>query len=118
MATTGTQEWVAAACTLPTVERPLRQAEFDVLFRRGVRSSTRTSTTRLELVILGELEATARDLAERESSCCSFFRYGFHPSTDGLVMSVGVPNDHVDVLDALQARIFAVVGIHTVHGDV
>jgi hypothetical protein len=26
--------------------------------------------------------------------------------------------DHVEVLDALQARIFAVVGRKTVHGDV
>jgi hypothetical protein len=110
--------WVPAACTLPTAAQPLRLAEFDVFFRAAVRRSTRTSPTRLDLVIVGDFEATARDLAERETSCCSFFRFDFHPAEGGLVMSIGVPNDHVDVLDALQARIVAVLGVKTVHGDV
>jgi hypothetical protein len=118
MATTGTRDWVPAACTLPTVEQPVRLAEFDVFFRGAVRRSIRTSATRLDLMIVGEFEATARDLAERETSCCSFFRFDFHPAEDGLVMSVAVPIDHVDVLDALQARIFTVAGGKTVHGDV
>lgn len=104
MATTGTQDWVPAACTLPTVEQPLRQAEFDAFFRGAVRQSIRTSTTRLDLLIPAQFEATARDLAERETNCCSFFRFDFHPTADGLVMSIGVPIDHVDVLDSLQAR--------------
>jgi hypothetical protein len=117
MARNGTQDWVPAACTLPTIGQPLRLAEFDVFFRAAVRRSIRTSTTRLDLVILGEFEATARDLAERETSCCSFFRFDFHPVADGLVMSIGVPLDHVDVLDALQARIITVLGVKTVRGD-
>ena len=111
-------DWVPAACTLPTVEQPLRLAEFDEFFRAAVQRSIRTSTTRLDLVIVGEFEATARDLAERESSCCSFFRFNFHPAADDLVMSIGVPKDHVDVLDALHARINTVLGLTTVHGDV
>ncbi|PXX03238.1 hypothetical protein [Mycolicibacterium moriokaense] len=118
MATTGTQDWVPAACTLPTVEQPLRVAEFGVFFRAAVRRSIRTSTTRLDLVILREFEATARDLAERETSCCSFFRFEFHPAADDLVMSVGVPKDHIDVLDALHFRITTAVGVKTVNGDV
>ena len=118
MATTGTEDWVPAACTLPTAQQPLRLAEFDVFFRTAVRRSIRTSTARLGLVILGAFEATARDLAERETSCCSFFRFDFHPVADGLLMSIGVPLDHVDVLDALQARIVTVLGVKTVHGDV
>jgi len=113
-----TDDWVSAACTLPTVEQPLRLAEFDAFFRAAVRQSIRTSTTRLDLVILGEFEATARDLAARESSCCSFFCFDFHPAADDLVMSIGVPKDHVDVLDALHARISTVLGVQTVHGDV
>jgi hypothetical protein len=118
MAITGTQDWVPAACTLPTIEQPLRLAEFEVLFRGAVRRSIRTSATRLSLVILGEFEATARDLAERETGCCSFFRFDFHSAAEGAVMSIGVPIDHVDVLDALQARIFTVAGVKTVHRDV
>ena len=118
MATTGTEDWVPAACTLPTVQQPLRLAEFDVFFRTAVRRWIRTSTTRLDLVILREGEATARHLAELETRCCSFFRFDFHPAADGLVMSIGVPDSHVDVLDALQARISTVLGVKTVNGDV
>jgi hypothetical protein len=119
MATKSTaDDWVSAACTLPTVERPLRLAEFDEFFRAAVRRSIRTSTTRLDLMIVRESEATARDLAERETSCCSFFRFDFDPAPDGLMVRIGVPEGHVDVLDALQARISAVVGAQTVHGDV
>ena len=115
MATPGTaDDWVPAACTLPTVEQPLRLAEFDEFFR----TADRPRTTTLELVISPESEASARDLADRETSCCSFFHFDFHPAADDLVISIGVPKDHVDVLDALQARITAVLGVQTVHGDV
>ena len=89
-----------------------------MFFRTAVRRSIRTSTTQLDLVILGEFEATARHLAELETSCCSFFRFDFHPAADGLVMSIGVPDSHVEVLDALQARISTVLGVQTVHSDV
>jgi hypothetical protein len=118
MATTGTQDWVPATCTLPTVEQPLRLAAFDEFFRAAARRSTRNSATRLDLVVMPESEAIARDLAERETSCCSFFRFDFHPAADGLVMSIGVPKSHIDVLDALEARISTVVGVKTVNGDV
>jgi hypothetical protein len=98
-------DWAPAAGTLPTAEQPLRVAEFDAFFRTGVRRWTRRLMTRLDLVILAEFEATARDLAERETRCCSFFSFEFQPAADDLVMSIAVPNDHVEVLDALQARI-------------
>jgi hypothetical protein len=115
MAKTPTAEgWAPTSCTLPTVEQPLRLAEFDDFFRAAVRHSTRTSATRLDLVVLRESEAIARDLAERETGCCSFFGFNFGTAQDGLVMRIGVPKHHVDVLDALQARIFAVAGVKTV----
>lgn len=63
--------------TLPTVEQPLRLAEFDTLFRTGVHRATRIGRTHLELVISPESEAFARDLAGRETSCCSFFHFAF-----------------------------------------
>jgi hypothetical protein len=103
MATPGTQDWVPAGCTLPTVEQPSRLAEFDTFFRAAVRRSIRTSATRLDLVILGEFEATARDLAEREASCCSFFRFDFQPAAEGLVMSIGVPLDPFSALIGCRA---------------
>ena len=68
--------------------------------------------------MLAESEATARDLAMRETYCCSFFRFDFENAPEGLLMRVGVPTDHIDVLDALQARIASVAGIKTAHCDV
>jgi hypothetical protein len=119
MARTPTAEdWTSASCTLPTVEQPLRLAEFDEFFRAAVRRSTRPSTTRLDLVFLREYEATARDLAERETDCCSFFHFEFDGAQDALVMRIGVPIAHADVLDALQARISTMAGMKTVKGDV
>ncbi len=114
----GTSGWVSPACTLPTVEQPLRVAEFDDFFRIAVQRSTRTRATRLDLMVSPESESTARNLAERETTCCSFFRFNFEHAADGLLMRIAVPTDHVDVLDALQERILSVVGIKTVHGDV
>jgi hypothetical protein len=58
----------------------------------------------LDLVIPREVEASARDLADRESECCSFFTFDFEAAGDDDVMYVGVPPSHVDVLDALEAR--------------
>lgn len=96
----------------------MRLAAFDMFFRAAARRSIRTSTTRLDVVILKEFEATARDLAERETRCCSFFRFDFRAAADGVVMSIGVPEDHVEVLDALHERIFAVAGGKAGHGCV
>jgi hypothetical protein len=98
--------WVPDACTLPTIEQPLRLAEFDEFFRTAVHRASRPRRTRLELSIAPESEASARDLADRETSCCSFFRFAFEPvAHGGLVTAIGVPDEHVDVLDALQARV-------------
>jgi hypothetical protein len=36
-------DWVPEACTLPTVEQPLRRAEFDDLFTSDVRAVRRES---------------------------------------------------------------------------
>lgn len=99
---------------LPSVEQPLRLAEFDDLFRTAVYRAARTRETQLDLVISAESEASARHLADRESGCCSFFEFSFTAgSDDRVVMGIGVPDQHVDVLDALQARVTSV----TAQGD-
>jgi hypothetical protein len=102
---------------MPTVEQPLRLAEFDNLFQTAVQRATRTRDTHLDLIIAPEGEASARDLADRETRCCSFFQFSFTHAADGsLVMGIGVPNQHVDVLDALHARVASIsaVGDHDV----
>lgn len=101
------QGWVPAACTLPTAQRPLRLAEFDALFATAARDVERTDATRVRVTLAGPagLEATVRDLAERESQCCSFFTFGVTADRSGrVVLDIAVPTAHVAVLDALAAR--------------
>ena len=50
-------------------------------------------------------EAVGRDLARRESECCSFFEFGFETNGSDVVMHIGVPPTRIDVLDALEARL-------------
>ncbi|MEV6657383.1 hypothetical protein [Nocardia fluminea] len=100
-------DWVPDACTLPTVQQPIRLAEFDRFFAESVHSTTRPSPTRLDLHLAPDAEAVGRDLASRESSCCSFFTFAFDATATGPVMRVGVPSAYVEVLDAFAARIEA-----------
>jgi hypothetical protein len=101
---TGTS-WVPEACTLPTVEQPLRAAEFDELFATALRGIARTAPTTVELQLDASAEAPARALAERESACCSFFTFTFSTDRAGqLLMEVTVPAAHVAVLEGLVSR--------------
>ncbi|WP_231858003.1 hypothetical protein [Nocardia farcinica] len=104
------QSWVATeACTLPTPQQPLREAEFDALFRDALRRVHRASPTVLWLDLDARAGARARDLAHRESACCSFFSFAFTAvGTASIRMNVEVPAERVDVLDGLAARARAV----------
>jgi hypothetical protein len=97
-------DWAPDACTLPTAERPLRVAEFDDLFAFVVRAE-RSQPRRLDLVLRRIVESPARDLARREGQCCSFFTFDFEAVGDDVVMRIGVPPEHLEVLDALEARV-------------
>lgn len=95
---------VPQECTLPTVEQPLRLAEFDDLFAAALHAQQRPAPTLLRWTLDPGAEAEARDLAARESACCSFFRFTFTPADDRLQMDVEVPAAHAEVLDWLAAR--------------
>lgn len=95
------EDWAPEACTLPTSERPLRVAAFGELFGHVLRW-TRPETTRLDLSLPSAIEAAARDLARRETECCSFFTFTFDTEGDHSVMHIEVPPSRVDVLDAIE----------------
>ena len=97
-------DWAPDACALPTAKRPLRVAEFDQLFAHALKVQ-RPEPTRLDLVLPRDAEATARDLAARESECCSFFTFEFEAAGDDVIMHVAVPPQQVEVLDAIEARV-------------
>jgi hypothetical protein len=99
-------EWVARDCTLPTAERPLRVAEFDELFARSLRRVERPGPLHLRLTLSPDagVAAATRDLAARESACCSFFAFDIAEGDGGVTVDVRVPPGRAPVLDALAER--------------
>jgi hypothetical protein len=90
-------DWAPDACTLPTAERPLRVAEFAALDVRRVETISATHTRLHFSADPGQV----RDLAARETGCCSFFRFTVTDST----LDVEVPERYTDVLAALVTRV-------------
>lgn len=97
-------EWAPPTCTLPTAERPLREAEFDELFATGLRGLLRSGPTTLRLVLARDVAARAAELAVRETDCCAFFTFDLSITGEGLTLEISVPAARSDVLDALAAR--------------
>ncbi|MEU8607834.1 hypothetical protein AB0C29_07520, partial [Actinoplanes sp. NPDC048791] len=103
------------ACTLPTVDQPLRLAEFDDRFATALRAQRRLSPTVLRWRLDPAAEPVARDLTARESSCCSFFTFTFATAGEGegegepdaVNLDVKVPPAQIAVLDALAGRAVA-----------
>ena len=95
---------VLEGCTLPTVDRPLRHAEFDDLFSTALTAQTRLSATVVRWSLDSRAEAVARDLAARETQCCTFFTFTFTSDGDSIQMDIRVPAVQTEVLDALAAR--------------
>lgn len=100
----GDERWVPGACTLSTAARPVRAAEFDDLFATALRRQERSSATVLRWWLDRSAEGTARELARRESSCCSFFSFSFAAKGDEVQMDLEVPAANAEVLNALAAR--------------
>ena len=93
------------ACTMPTAERPLRLAEFDDLFATSVRRvERRGSAVRLRLAGKVGLVDRVRDLAARETSCCSFFSFVIEGTDQDLTLDISVPPERQEILDALAER--------------
>jgi hypothetical protein len=92
------------ACTLPTVDRPLRVAEFDRLWASaGPVERLSAQTARVTLPPRPEVAAAAADLAVRETECCSFFTFSLTATGGALHLDVTVPANQTPVLDALVA---------------
>ncbi len=98
--------WMPPACTLPSDELPLRQAEFDDLFRAAVQLVERPDPTHLVLGLRpapGRTEAV-RGLTRRETQCCSFFAFTVIEGGGLLRLKVRVPSNRAGVLDAVAER--------------
>jgi hypothetical protein len=105
--------WAPAECTLPVVERPGREAEFDALFASTLRGVARPEPGRLVLTLDGtdEVEARVRELAVREQSCCPVFDFAISRTEgEALLVEVRVDDRQTATLDALIARAAKVAG--------
>jgi hypothetical protein len=105
-------DWVPAACTLPTVEQPLRRADFDDLFAQDVLRVHQTSPQqiRFELRAAPDVAARAASLAVKETDCCSFFTFDLTITDGKVAMIVSTAPSHEPVLAAMAARAHAQVG--------
>jgi hypothetical protein len=99
--------WVPESCTLPTVEQPLRVAEFDDLFALAVRPAERLGPTGLQIHLPAGAETVSRvrELVAREAGCCSFFSFDVRPLSEETELEVRVPESQTAVLDAMQQRV-------------
>ena len=95
--------WVPDECSLPTADQPLRLAELDELFARSLHAQERVGRTQLRWWFAPGSAEVAAQLTAREAACCSFFT--FRITVEELVrVDVAVPDEFVDVVDALEAR--------------
>jgi hypothetical protein len=100
-------EWVPVdACALPTAEQPLRVREFEELFARALLAVDRPAPGQAVLALAGDsdLPTQVQELADRESSCCSFFTFTVSGAADQLRLGIEVPATRADVLDGLVAQ--------------
>ncbi|TDD86669.1 hypothetical protein E1293_09135 [Actinomadura darangshiensis] len=106
------QDWVPTACTLPTVEQPLRMAAFDTFFAEAVTEVRRAGPERVQMVLRADPEIAGRaaELAAHETGCCSFFTFTLTATAGALSLEAGVDDRHTAVLDALAARAAEAMG--------
>lgn len=114
----GPADWVPVdSCTLPTADQPLRVADFDTLFAAALRAVERSAATptQARLVLAGDeaLATRVQQLADAETSCCSFFTFTITPLDPGqagipepavIALDVAVPPARSEVLTALVRR--------------
>ena len=107
-------EWASVeACTLPTVDRPLRLAEFDDLFATTLQTIETSGGTHARILLGGDAALAERTqrLADAESSCCSFFTFAVSTVENGHVaFDIEVPPAYADVLAGLVERADAALG--------
>ena len=97
--------WVPVeSCTLPTVEQPMRVAEFDALFASSLLGVDRRGPGWLRLRADAVATSRAAELVARESECCSFFAFAIESAGPEVLIDVRVPESRREVLDGLERR--------------
>lgn len=80
-------------------------AEFDELFATSVRAVERHGgEARMRMTGTEGLADRVRDLAARETECCSIFQFAIDGTDADLTRDISVPSSRQVILDALAAR--------------
>jgi hypothetical protein len=90
------------ACTLEAGAARAQLAEWRGLLAGAVARRNRVATGRLELVLssgFDQVDALVR-LAQRETTCCTFFSFSLAVTAVGLTLVIEVPHGAESVLDA------------------
>ena len=105
-------DWVPPACTLPTVDQPLRRAEFDAMFAEDVIRLDQPTAEQLLLELRATPAAAARaaDLAVKETGCCSFFSFDLSIGDGKVSMAISTDARNTAVLAVLRDRAAARAG--------
>jgi hypothetical protein len=100
---------VPAGCTLPAQRQPARLARWGELFAATLVGATRAgpasmaftlaASTGPDLAGVDAVASAARELARRESSCCSFFTFTVTVVGTAVLVEVGVTESRVDAMD-------------------
>ena len=100
--------WVPSSCILPSAEHPVRIAEFAALFARA-RAVRRVSNQhlRVSFVSADTTAMVVRELAGRESVCCSFFEFTVTSDAEQVALDVVVSAVRSEVLNGLAALVKA-----------
>ena len=93
-----------SACTLPTLERPLRLAEFDELFTLARAVAYDGQSVRIHLSGPPTLRDQVVDLTDRETECCSFFRFTVDGTGSEVDLVITTPDEHQPIVAAIAAR--------------
>jgi hypothetical protein len=87
---------------LTVVEQGDRAAEWVAVRNRATRRAMTDDGARLEFAPDAELAAALADLVVREVECCAFFTFTISVDRDGLVLTIGAPDEAREILAALM----------------
>ena len=91
------------ACTLPTAEQPLRVDELRALFAQALEDVDVRGPHHVVFRLRPDAAGSARDLAARESACCTFFTFDVRERPGGVDVDVRVPAAYREVLAGMVA---------------
>ena len=97
---------IPIACTLQPSDARSQLGEWLGVLERVTDHSGRISPNRLEISLIPDADIEPLvSLAQREAACCTFFSFAIEIWADRLVLAVEDPDEAVEVLDQLVARI-------------